>query len=107
VIVAATGLVEGSINSQEAYIAGRVEGDIRASEKLTLASSDVVKSDLYTPSLSIEEGATFNGVSHMQLEEEASDDASNTWQAAEEDILDNELFEEENGEVNGELKMED
>lgn len=79
VIVDSTGFVEGSINSDEAYVAGRVEGDIHAESKLTLASSAVVSSDLHVPNLVIEEGATFNGVCHM---EEAADETSeDEWNA--------------------------
>jgi cytoskeletal protein CcmA (bactofilin family) len=105
VIVASTGLVEGSINSKDAYIAGKVEGDIHATEKLTLASSAVAKSDLYTPTLSIEEGAVFNGVSHMEIEEEI--DNINPWEATNGDSYDEEFFDGNDEETNGELTVED
>jgi cytoskeletal protein CcmA (bactofilin family) len=105
VIVASTGLVEGSINSKDAYIAGKVEGDIHATEKLTLASSAVAKSDLYTPSLSIEEGAVFNGVSHMEIEEE--NDNIHAWETPNGDSYDEEFFDVDNEETDGELTVGD
>jgi cytoskeletal protein CcmA (bactofilin family) len=70
VVVASTGLVEGSINAKEAHIAGSVKGDVHVSSNLTLASSAVVESDLYVQSLSVEEGATFNGTCHMEEQPE-------------------------------------
>jgi cytoskeletal protein CcmA (bactofilin family) len=69
VIVTSTGFVEGIINCKEAYIAGSVGSDIYASSKVTLASSAVVKSDLYTSNLIVEEGAVFIGFCHMEPEE--------------------------------------
>jgi cytoskeletal protein CcmA (bactofilin family) len=76
VIVTSTGFVEGIINCEEAYIAGSVGSDIHASQKLTLASSAVVKSNLYTSNLIIEEGAVFIGFSHMEVKQPAAEEFS-------------------------------
>jgi cytoskeletal protein CcmA (bactofilin family) len=110
VIVTSTGFVEGVINCEEAYIAGSVGSDIYASEKLTLASTAVVESNLYTSSLSIEEGAIFIGFSHMEVEEPSTDDEE--WQSNTKDDIENELFEEQDEEsdkeeIDGEVKTED
>jgi cytoskeletal protein CcmA (bactofilin family) len=113
VIVTSTGYVEGIINCEEAYIAGSVGSEIHASEKVALASTAVVKSDLHTSSLSIEEGAIFVGFSHMAEKEPTTDDEK--WQPdTTDDIKDveDELFEETDGEpqeeeTNNEVKTED
>ncbi|HLR76853.1 MAG TPA: polymer-forming cytoskeletal protein [Balneolaceae bacterium] len=66
VIIASTGHVEGDVNATDADIAGRVEGEVHTENKLTLRQSAVVECDIYTQSLVVEGGATFNGECHMR-----------------------------------------
>lgn len=66
IIIASSGHVEGNVNATNADIAGRVEGEVHVESKLTLRQSAVVECDIYTQSLVVEEGATFNGECHMR-----------------------------------------
>jgi cytoskeletal protein CcmA (bactofilin family) len=44
---------------------GDVEGKIEASEKCEIRIGSHVRAEIYTPSIYIEEGAVFEGTSHM------------------------------------------
>ncbi|MBP3193986.1 bactofilin family protein [Natronogracilivirga saccharolytica] len=60
VVVAASGEVRGSIRASEVQIYGEVAGDITASEGLTIYKSGVVKGNISSKKLVIEEGAKCN-----------------------------------------------
>lgn len=60
--------VYANIFGENIAIAGTVKGKIQASIKVMFASTAVVESDVSTPTLSIEEGALFNGKCTMSEE---------------------------------------
>lgn len=60
-VVGATGVIEGDINCQNAYIDGRVNGSIEVSELLILSKTAYVVGDIKIKKLVVEEGAKFNG----------------------------------------------
>ena len=78
VLVGEGARVLASIAADEVQIAGVVEGDITARRKITLSRSAVVKGDLITPGIVIEEGAKLKGrivigSDPMAASDEASD----------------------------------
>jgi cytoskeletal protein CcmA (bactofilin family) len=56
-----SGKVEGNVISLDASIRGRVEGNIEILETLQLHSSAFIKGNIRAKSLSVEEGAIYNG----------------------------------------------
>ena len=59
-------LINGNVNSISAYINGKIEGDLRAQDKVVLAKFSQLKGNLVSSTLTIEEGARFDGVCNMQ-----------------------------------------
>jgi cytoskeletal protein CcmA (bactofilin family) len=66
VTVGATGLVEAESESNSAVVAGRMVGNIVATEKIELQAKCEMEGDLKTKSLVIEEGAVFCGACNMK-----------------------------------------
>jgi len=66
VTVGATGLVEAEIESNSAVVAGRMVGNIVATEKIELQTKCEMEGDLKTKSLVIEQGAIFCGACNMK-----------------------------------------
>jgi cytoskeletal protein CcmA (bactofilin family) len=67
--------VFASIAADEVQIAGAVEGNIAARRKITLERTAIVKGDLTTPGIVIEEGAKLSGRIVIGSEAEAAGDA--------------------------------
>lgn len=65
VTVARTGFVKGPILAASVYVAGSVEGNIAAKNCLRLEMTGSVTGDVVVGSFIIEDGAHFNGRSHM------------------------------------------
>jgi len=64
-IVAESGVVDGEIVATNADVAGRVEGEVRVSERLVLKSTARVDGNIQTDRLVVEEGAVFTGECRM------------------------------------------
>ena len=58
-------LVKANIAVKSIYIGGEVQGNIEAKEKITIHSTGKFLGDVHTPILIMEEGAFFDGKSHM------------------------------------------
>ena len=65
-------LIKGDVNSQSAYINGKIEGDLIVSDKVVLAKFSQLKGNLESSTLTIEEGAKFDGVCNMQSKSSSS-----------------------------------
>lgn len=65
-IVGERGEVEGEIRVRRVFVSGTVRGVLKAAEQVEITSSGKVIADLYTPSLSIEDGAFFEGKCTME-----------------------------------------
>ncbi|MDZ7718680.1 MAG: polymer-forming cytoskeletal protein [Balneolaceae bacterium] len=65
VIISSSAHVDGNIASTEADIAGKIEGTIKVSEKLSLRQTAIVGGDIFTKVLVVEEGAQLNGNCRM------------------------------------------
>lgn len=63
-----TAQVTADINGEEVSIAGKVNGNVMAAKRLQLLSTAVVKGDIKTSVLEINEGAVFKGQSDMMGE---------------------------------------
>ena len=63
--VSSEGCIEGSMFAVKAQIAGSVKGELEATERVLLASSAFMEGTIRSARLIIEEGAVFNGESHM------------------------------------------
>lgn len=60
------GELEAEVEAKKAIIGGKVRGNLKISERVELGSKAVVEGDIVTKSLSIEEGAIFDGQSLMK-----------------------------------------
>ncbi len=60
-VVGKGGLLVGEIEVAQVFVSGRVEGEIRASQRVQIAATGVVQADIDTPTLVIEDGALFDG----------------------------------------------
>lgn len=58
-------LVKANIAVKSIYIGGEVQGNIEAKEKITIHSTGKFLGDIHTSVLIMEEGAFFDGKSHM------------------------------------------
>ena len=58
-------LINGNVHSKSAYINGKIEGNLVAQSKVVLAKFSQLKGDLVSSTLTIEEGAKFDGLCNM------------------------------------------
>lgn len=58
--------VKARIKARAVVIFGTVEGDVHAEERAVLKSSSTLHGDIHAARVLVEEGATFNGKSHVQ-----------------------------------------
>jgi len=63
------GRVKASVNARSVVVQGRLEGNVRATDRVDLKQSAVVLGDIATQRISIEEGAFFKGGVDIQREE--------------------------------------
>lgn len=66
--IGAQGNVKADINAQRVIVQGAMEGDIRASESITIEPSANVKGNLFAPNIALKEGARFKGSIDMESE---------------------------------------
>ena len=65
-IIGEHGDVDGEVRVRRVFVSGKVQGSLKASERVEINSTGKVVADIYTPSLMIEEGAFFEGRCSMQ-----------------------------------------
>jgi cytoskeletal protein CcmA (bactofilin family) len=63
--VGMNGVVEGSVDARNITVAGKVMGTLTAAQKLVLEGKSVMKGDIRTARLVVDEGAVFDGRSSM------------------------------------------
>ena len=59
------GEVDGSLTAKNISVAGRVQGNLTATEKLTLEARSIVSGDIRAARLIVDEGAVFDGKCEM------------------------------------------
>jgi cytoskeletal protein CcmA (bactofilin family) len=64
-IIGSAARVKANIQAGVVIIMGELEGKIEATEKCEIRVGSHVKGEIFTPSIYIEEGAVFEGTSHM------------------------------------------
>ncbi len=62
------GRVKANVNARSVVVQGRLEGNVRASDRADLKNSAIVLGDIATQRISIEEGAYFKGGVDIQRE---------------------------------------
>ncbi len=65
VVMGQSSLVEGSIHSSNAEIAGEIKGNLEITGCLVLKPTAVIHGDIFTNEFLVEPGATFNGACNM------------------------------------------
>ncbi len=65
-IVGEGGEVEAELRVRRIFVSGTVRGSVNASERLEITAVGKVLADIHTPSLSIEDGAFFEGRCAME-----------------------------------------
>ncbi len=65
VVVGKDGVVDGDIFTQDAIIAGRVKGVIRAESRLEIQASSRIEGEIIAARMQLEEGAMLNGTVQM------------------------------------------
>ena len=74
VIVGENAVVKGDIRGSNVVIAGRVNGDVTATEKLEILHTGRLYGDIITPKIAMAEGVVFEGTCEMEkhLQESAA-----------------------------------
>lgn len=72
-IIGPHGQVRANVNAKGVIVQGKLEGNIRASERAELTKSAVVVGDIATQRVAIEEGAYFKGKVDIQRETAKAD----------------------------------
>jgi cytoskeletal protein CcmA (bactofilin family) len=67
-VIGPNGKVKANINAKGVVVQGKLDGDIRASQRTELRKSAVVVGDVFTQRIAIEEGAYFKGKVDIQQE---------------------------------------
>lgn len=67
-IVGPTGTVKAHINLEEAFISGKVIGDITVKKRLVLRGRAEVKGDITAPLISVDEGVCITGILNVTQE---------------------------------------
>ncbi len=76
-IVGEGGEVEADLQVSRIFVSGTVRGSVKASERLEITSVGKVLADIHTPSLSIEDGAFFEGRCAMVRAGQKSEPSAN------------------------------
>lgn len=66
--------VEADVTGDYVVIAGKVKGNVHATKLLTLMPTAVLLGDIHAPKLNVVEGAVFQGMCHMTLNEAPTGD---------------------------------
>jgi cytoskeletal protein CcmA (bactofilin family) len=74
-VVGEGAMIKANIAVKSIYISGDVQGDIDVKEKINIHSKGKFSGDVRTPVFIMEEGAIFNGRSHMGEITEQKNDA--------------------------------
>ena len=73
IIIAPEADITGTITATEIEVDGCVKGTIEAKSRIVLNETANVEGDIHAPSVIIEQGAVFNGTSHMPTSERSDD----------------------------------
>ena len=69
VILSESAVVKGAVKAKKIIIGGKIDGSVRAQERVEIKSKGKVLGDIFTPKLAVIEGGEFNGKIEMKREE--------------------------------------
>ena len=78
IVLGASGLIDGDIRSENAYLEGRVNGKVEVADLLILSKTAFVNGDIMIKKLVVEEGAKFNGKCNMGVQVSRQQPENNT-----------------------------
>ena len=61
VVIGETGIIQGNVNTKKLVVFGHIEGDVLATESVTIAPSGQIVGKLITQSLNLDHGAVYDG----------------------------------------------
>ena len=64
-VMGTTGVIKGTLIANDAIIMGTVEGEIKVKDTLVLKNTAVIQGNIFAKSMSVEEGAKYNGECHV------------------------------------------
>ena len=67
IVLGATGLIDGDIRSENAYLEGRVNGKVEVADLLILTKTSYINGDIMIKKLVVEEGAKSVSYTHLTL----------------------------------------
>ena len=70
--------IKGNIESQDCFISGKADGDVKVEGKTTLEKNCILNGNLITAIVIIEEGATFEGICNMTKSDSTSNNNKST-----------------------------
>lgn len=73
IIVGPTGSVQANLDLEEAYIAGKVVGNITVKKRLVLRGRAEVRGDITAPLISVDEGVSIVGILNVSQEQSPSE----------------------------------
>ena len=65
VLLGRQGEIKGDVNAREVVLGGRVQGNVRASERVEIQATSVVTGDIVAKSIVVVEGGRINGAVRM------------------------------------------
>lgn len=74
IIIGPTGNVKANINLEEAFISGKITGDINVKKRLVLRGRAEVRGDITAPLLSVDEGVSIVGILNIAQAAEPAED---------------------------------
>lgn len=78
VTIGAQAKIKASINARRVVVEGNVDGDLTADASVLVRESGVVNGNIQAPSVSIQEGAKFNGSVKMTAAKETAKESKDT-----------------------------
>ncbi|HZR55917.1 MAG TPA: polymer-forming cytoskeletal protein [Terriglobales bacterium] len=72
-IIGPNGQVRANVNAKNVIVQGKMDGNIRSSDRTELRKSAIATGDIVTQRIAIEDGAFFNGKVEIQKDSKASD----------------------------------
>ena len=66
VLLGRQGEVKGDINAKEVVLGGRVDGNVRGTERVEVQGTSTINGDIHTRSIAVAEGGKINGAVRME-----------------------------------------
>ena len=75
-VVGEQGIIKGIISAGTVTISGKINGTVKAAQKIQVLVPGVLIGDIHAPSIAIEDGAHFHGMSDMGAQKWVEDPSS-------------------------------